>query len=279
MNAPTIDTTTTLVLGATGKTGRRLTHRLRAAGLAVREGSRTAATPFSWEDRSTWPAVLDGATQLYLCYAPDLALPGAVAQVRALLALARGTGLRRVVLLSGRGEEEAQRAEAVVQDAGFEWTILRASWFSQNFSEGYMQPALAAGELILPAGGVPEPFVDADDIADAAFAALTEDHHGSRIYELTGPRALTFAQAVGEIAAASGREMRYVQVAHADFLRGVEQDGVPPDYVWLLDYLFRTVLDGRNTPVRDGVQEALGRPPRDFALYAREAALAGAWNN
>jgi len=277
MNTPSNDHGTTLVLGATGKTGRRLVHRLREAGYPVREGSRNAATPFSWEDSDTWRAVLEGATQLYLCYAPDIAIPGAVAQVRALLALARSTGLRRVVLLSGRGEEEAQQAEAVVQDAGFEWTILRASWFAQNFSEGYMQPALAAGELVLPAGAVPEPFVDADDIADAAFAALTDARHVGRIYELTGPRALTFAQAVAEIAAASGREMRYVQLSHADFLRGLEQDGVPADYVWLLDYLFRTVLDGRNTQVRNGVQEALGRPPRDFGNYAREAAAAGAW--
>jgi uncharacterized protein YbjT (DUF2867 family) len=258
-----------LVLGANGKTGRRIAQRLRNANCRIREGSRTAMPAFEWQDRRSWPAVLDGVKRVYLCYVPDLAVPGAVEDIREFVALARTTGVQRIVLLSGRGEEEAQRAEDIVRHSELEWTVLRASWFAQNFSEGYMQPAIAAGELVLPAGDVPEPFVDADDIADAAFAALTSDAHLGCIHELTGPRALTFAEAVQEISAASGRLIRHVAVSHKDFLRGLRDDGVPADYVWLLDYLFRTVLDGRNAKPADGVRQALGRPPRDFSVWAR----------
>ncbi len=127
-------------------------------------------------------------------------------------------GLERVVLLSGRGEPGAQRAEGALQAAGVPWTVVRASWFSQNFSEGYLLDSVLAGEIALPAGPVREPFIDADDIADVVVAAPTDDRHANRLYEVTGPRALTFADAVGEIAAGLGKPVRYVQMAPDDFV-------------------------------------------------------------
>ena len=271
-------TNETLVLGGTGKTGRRVAARLRERGVPVRIGSRSGAPPFDWEDRGTWEAALRGASAAYVSYVPDLAVPGASEAIAEISRNAVAGGTRRLVLLSGRGEEEAQRAERALQASGADWTIVRCSWFSQNFSEDHLREPLLAGELALPVGDVREPFVDADDIADVAVAALTEDGHAGEVYELTGPRLLTFADAVGEIAAATGRDIRLEPVSADAFAAGLAGHGVPADVVSLLRYLFTVVLDGRNASLADGVERALRRPARDFRDFARRAAAEGAWS-
>ena len=201
-----------LVLGGTGKTGRRVAERLRGRNVPVRVGSRSAQPPFDWEDRTTWGPALDGVASVYVSYYPDLAMPGAVEMVGAFAELAVSQGVPRLVLLAGRGEPEAEQAERAVAASGAELTIVRSTWFSQNFSEDYFLDYVLAGVVALPAGETPEPFVDADDIADVAVAALTDDRHIGELYELTGPRLLSFAEAVQEIAHAAGREIRYVPV-------------------------------------------------------------------
>jgi uncharacterized protein YbjT (DUF2867 family) len=269
---------TTLIVGGTGKTGRRVAERLQARGMPVRIGSRSSAPPFDWEDRATWAPALRGATSAYVSYFPDLAVPGAPEAIAAFTEVALANGTRRLVLLSGRGEEEAQRAERVLQESGADWTIVRCSWFSQNFSESFFLEPLLGGEVALPAGSVGEPFVDVEDIADVAAAALSEDGHVGQLYELTGPRLLRFDEAVEEIARAAGRPIRYVPASIGEFTAGLAQEGVPDDVVSLLAYLFTEVLDGRNAHLTDGVQRALGREPRDFAQFARDTAAAGVWN-
>ncbi len=268
---------TTLIVGGTGKTGRRVAERLTARGLPVRVGSRSGEPPFDWNDRATWAPALRGMHAAYVTYYPDLAVPGAADTIGAFADLAVDRGVRRLVLLSGRGEAEAQRAEQRVQESGADWTILRSSWFSQNFSESYFLESVLSGKIALPVGNVAEPFTDADDIADAALEALTEVGHTGQLYELTGPRLLTFAQAAEEIAAATGRNISYVPVPIEEFTGGLAAAGVPDDIVDLLTYLFTEVLDGRNAHVTDGVHRALGRQPRDFADYARAAARTGVW--
>lgn len=259
-------------------TGRRVAERLAAQGLPVRNGSRSSDPPFDWENQSTWAPALSGVDAVYIAYAPDIAIPGAVDAIRALVTVAEQVGVRRLVLISGRGEEEAQRAEEVVQASSIDSTIVRATWFAQNFSENFFLDGVLSGEVVASAGDVREPFVDVEDIADVAVAALTEDGHAGQVYELTGPRLLTFAEAVAEISKATGREIRYVQVPQEDFIAAIESQGVPTEYVWLINYLFATVLDGRNENLTDGVQRALGRAPRDFADYARETAASGVWD-
>ena len=266
-----------LVLGATGKTGRRIVERLERGDVPVRLGSRSARPAFDWDDASTWAPALEGVSAVYVSYFPDLAVPGAPEAVGALAEQAGRSGVQRIVLLSGRGEEEAQRSEQAVAAAGIDWTVVRCSWFNQNFSEGYLLDPILGGEVALPAGDVPEPFVDAEDIADVAVAALTEDGHAGEAYELTGPRMLTFAEAVAEIGRATGRELRYIQVSMDDYAAAAAKLDVPDDVVWLIRYLFSEVLDGRNAKLAEGVQRALGREPRDFADFAREAAAAGAF--
>ena len=278
MNSTTAFEGLTLVLGGTGKTGRRIVERLESRGVPTRIASRAADPSFDWSDQGSWDAALDGVAAAYISYAPDLAIPGATDAIRAFVERAVEHGVQRLVLLSGRGEEEAQLCESIVQDAGIQWTVVRASWFDQNFSEGEFLDMVLAGEITLPAGDIAEPFVDVDDIADVAVAALADDGHDGQVYELTGPRLLTFAQAVEEIARATGREIRYIQIPHEAFAAGIAESGAPKDIAWLLDYLFSTVLDGRNEHVCDGVNRALGREPTDFAQYASRIADSGVWN-
>lgn len=268
----------TLVLGGTGKTGSRVAERLVRGNHAVRIGTRAGGIPFDWTDRATWQPALRGVSTVYVAYVPDLAVPGAPDDIATFTELAVRSGVRRVVLLSGRGEPAAQDCEEIVRSSGVEWTIVRASWFAQNFSEGYLLAPVLSGEVALPAGDVPEPFVDIDDLADVAVAALTEGGHAGQLYEVTGPRALTFAEAVAEIARASGRPVGYRQVSAEEYAEELARAGLPAEVLWFLDYLFTTVLDGRNALVADGVQRALGREPRDFTGFAERASAAGAWS-
>ena len=266
-----------LIIGGGGKTGARINSLLTARGVATRPVSRSSAVTFDWARPETWPAALDGVSKAYVTYQPDLAVEGATEAIAALGRLARDKGLERLVLLSGRGEPRAQRAERALQASGVPWTIVRASWFNQNFSEGYLIDGVLAGDIALPVGPVPEPFIDADDIADVVVAALTDARHTGKLYEVTGPCALTFADAVAEIAAATGRPIRYSQISPEDFAAGMRQAGVPDDVVALLAELFTVVLDGRNSHVTRGVEDALGRPARDFSDYARATAATGVW--
>ncbi len=266
-----------LVIGATGKTGRRVAEKLREKGLSVRAVSRSTEIAFDWNSQSSWAAALEGVTRAYVTYQPDLALPGAVDAIRAFLMVAKTAGVKHVVLLSGRGEEEAEAAEQVLQTSGLDWTVLRASWFMQNFSENYMRDELVSGSLTLPVGDTKEPFIDADDIADVAVAALTQSSHRNRLYELTGPELLSFNDAVSELAGATGRELSFYSVSFADYEVALREQALPEDVIALLRYLFTELFDGRNAKVAKGVEEALGRKPRRFADFARKAAEEGAW--
>jgi len=265
-----------LVVSGTGKTGRRIAQRLAARGVAVRTGSRSGDPAFDWTAPETWAAAVRGIESAYISYQPDLAMPGAEAAIRGFCRTAVGAGVRRVVLLSGRGEDEALPSEAAVRECGAEWTILRAAFFCQNFSEGMLKPAILGGELAFPAGEVPEPFVDADDIADVAVAALTKDGHAGKTYDLTGPRLLTFAEATAEIAEATGRAVRYLPVTSSEYAEALAAE-LPVEVARFLCDLFTRLLDGHNAKLGDGVERVLGRRPRDFRDYARAAAGSGAW--
>lgn len=267
-----------LIIGHNGKTGSRVNQRLQALGHRTRGVSRSTAPAFDWEDPATWPAALRGVRSAYVTYQPDLAVPRAEAAVRAFLNAARKSGLEHIVLLSGRGEEGAQRAETALMESGLAWNVVRCGWFNQNFSESFMVEGILSGELVLPAADTREPFVDADDIADVAVAALTRPEKRNRVYELTGPRALTFAQCVAEISAALGRPVSYVPVPVAAYIDELRAQGYPEDLQWLIRELFTVVFDGRNEQVMHGVEEALGRPATDFSDYVRKTVASGVWD-
>ena len=266
-----------LVLGGTGKTGRRVAAGLQSLGIPVRIASRSAIPPFDWNEEGGWDTCLRGVDAVYITYAPDLAMPGATDAIQAFVDHARSAGVRRLILLSGRGEPEAQTCERIIQESGLEWTIVRASWFFQNFSEGAFTEMVLAGQITLPAGDIPEPFVDVDDIAEVAIAALSEPGHAGQVYEVTGPRLMTFADVAAELSNATGRPIEFIEVPHDVFMTEAKASGAPRDVIWMLDYLFSTVLDGRNAHLTDGVRRALGREPTDFSDYARNAARSGVW--
>lgn len=266
-----------LVTGGTGKTGRRVVERLNLAGREVRVGSRNAPIPFDWERPETWAKALEGMSAVYLSYQPDLAVPGALETVRAFLQEAMRAGTSKVVLLSGRGEPEAEEAERELISTGMDWTILRASWFAQNFSENFFLDSILAGEVVLPEGLAAEPFVDAEDIADIAASALCDPTHSRQLYELTGPDLVTFEEAIATIAKATSRKIGFATITHGEYRSELVRQQVPEPYIDLLMYLFTTVLDGRNTHLCDGVERALGRRPRSFARFVEHTAATGVW--
>jgi len=268
---------TTLVIGAGGKTGRRVTNRLIAAGYRVRPASRSGETRFDWQDEATWAPALAGVDAVYITYYPDLAFPGAAEIVGSFADLAVANDVRRLVLLSGRGEDGARQAEMRVQDSGADWTIVRCAFFNQNFSETFVD-AVRYGMLAMPGGDTAEPFLDADDIADVVVASLTDDRHIGQLYELTGPRLLTLREAAAELSSAVGREVQYIPVTAEEYASELATHGLPEEEAVPISELIAEVLDGRNSQLADGVQRALGRPPRDFGDYARDAAATGVWN-
>ncbi|MEU1401081.1 NmrA family transcriptional regulator [Streptomyces sp. NPDC005728] len=268
---------TVVVTGASGRTGGRVAEAARAAGMTVRAASR--ARGFDWRDRSTWAQVLRGADAAYLVYPSDVGAPDAADAVGDLAREAVGLGVRRLVLLSARGEEQAGPAEEALRASGADWTIVRAAWFSQNFSEGPLVAELREyGELVFPAGAVREPFVDVRDIADVVVVALAAgDRYVGQVLEVSGARLLSFGEAVAEIAAATGRELSYRAVPVREYGERLAGFGVPTEEAEFLTDVFASLLDGRNAYVSDGVRQVLGREPRDFGDFVREAAPAGTW--
>lgn len=271
---------TTLVTGGTGKTGRRIAERLTGRGLPVRVGSRSGEVPFDWQDPDTWDAALAGVGAVYLAYYPDITAPDAAETLGAFAGRAKAAGANRLVLLSARGADAADPAEQAVRQAGLPWTVLRATWFAQNFSEEFLHPEVMGGAFTLPTTeALREPFLDLDDLADVAVAALTADDHAGRVYELTGPEALTFAEAAAELSRVTGRGIRFQPCSAAEYAAlAASEGGMPAELAEMLAGLFAQVLDGRNTPVTDDTQRVLGRRPGSFAAYARRAAQAGAWD-
>ena len=266
-----------LIIGKNGKTGARVNQRLQSLGYATRPVSRSTNPSFDWENPATWASAIKGTRAAYVTFQPDLAVPNAESTIREFLRVAVEAGLKHVVLLSGRGEEGAQRAEEVLKASGISWNIVRASWFYQNFSENFMLEGILAGELVLPATDTVEPFIDADDIADVVVATLTEPGHRNRLYEVTGPRALTFAQCIEEISEALNRPVKFTSIPVDDYISALQEEGVPEDMQWLLRELFTVVFDGRNSNVMPGVEQALGRPPTDFKTYVQKTIESGVW--
>ena len=239
--------TTTLVLGGTGKTGSRVAARLRDLGTDVRIGSRIGEVPFDWDDDTSWAAALDGVDSAYVVYYPDVSFPGAAERVTALARMAVTSGVRRMVLLSGRGEPDAVPAEDGVRGSGADWTVLRCAWFTQNFSEHFLLQPVLDGVIALPAADVGEPFLDVDDVAD-------------------------------ELTRATGREIRYLPITASEYAHAAARAGVPAEEIDPLCELFARVLDGHNAHLSDDVELVLGRRPRDFADYAHDTAASGVWS-
>lgn len=269
-----------LVLGSNGKTGRRVIERLKNnSDVEIRLGSRSEKIPFDWENPETWKNVLKDIEVVYITFQPDLAIPSAVEAIQKFTVLATELGVQKMVLLSGRGEKEAQLCEEIVKENAKNWTIVRASWFNQNFSESIFLEPILAGIVALPRAEALEPFTDADDIADVVVESLLSDKHNAETYELTGPRLLTFKEAVNTIAEASDRNITFQSLSLDEYSQMLKEYQVPEDHIWLANYLFEQVLDGRNSHITSDIEKVLGRKAKDFTAYAKETAKTGIWNS
>lgn len=266
-----------LVLGATAKTGRRVADKLRAQGHEVRAVSRNTSPSFDWTNPDSWQDCLNDVDAVYITFQPDLAVPGSDAIIAQFAKAAIANGANRLVMLSGRGEEAAHRAEDALLQSGADATILRANWFFQNFSEDLFLPYIQSGTLALPAGDIPEPFIDADDIAECAVACLLDPAHIGKTYELSGAEALTFADVTAIIGQAIHRPVHFVPITLDELDAGMAADGVPDDFRGLIRYLFSEVLDGRNSTPTQDVKAILGRDPNSLIRYAETVAKTGLW--
>ena len=268
-----------LVVGGTGKTGRRVAELLINKKQDIRIGSRKNDPPFDWNDPAAWPEALREVDKVYLTYYPDLAVPGAYESVSKFLEIAVSSGVKKVVLLSGKGEKEAERCEQLVAQSGLDYVLIRASWFSQNFSESFLLEPILAGHVALPMPDAKIPFVDADDIAEAVVKTLLEDKYNGNTYEITGPKALSFGEAIKTISEELGRNIVFQPVSQAIYNEHMKSAGVPDDYIWLFDYLFREVLaNPANQAISSDFENLIGRPSTSFRTYVRNTKTSGVWD-
>ena len=263
-----------LITGGNGKTGRRVAARLTKLNTPIRIGSRSGDPAFDWYDESTWKKALENIQAVYISFQPDLAVPNSAKIMKSFMTAVIGAGVTKLVLLSGRGEKDAEAAEQIIIRSGIEYTVLRASWFNQNFSESYLLDPIRAGDVQMASGNVPEPFIDADDIADAAVAAFTNGSHANKLYEITGPELFTFKQAIKIISDEIGRRVKFTDLTMEEYVQQLKQHELPQDYIDLITYLYSEVMDGLNSSVTHDLEKVLGRKPRDFRTFVRESKVA-----
>lgn len=268
-----------LVIGGTGKTGRRVVEQLQKQGVEPRIGSRSASPSFDWDNKDTWVDALEGIDRMYVTYYPDLAVPGAKKAIESLTYLAKELGVQKMVLLSGKGEVEAEACEQIVMGSGMDYTIVRASWFNQNWSESFFLEPILSGEVALPMSDVLIPFVDADDIAEVAAKVLLDDQYNGEIVEVTGPELVTFKDIVATIAQVNDIKLNFYDITLEQYVEGMKQMQLPSDVVWLIEYLFSHVLTNPdNQKVTHDIEKVLERPAKKFRNYVEETAKTGVWN-
>jgi len=268
-----------LVIGGTGKTGRRVVANLKKLDHHVRIGTRSGGPAFDWEDPSTYAPALKGMDRAYIVYYPDLAVPGAREAIQKLTEAAVQEGLEKVVLLSGKGEREAEACERIVADSGLNYTLVRASWFNQNFSEGAFVDFVRSNTVALPMPDAEIPFVDADDIADVVTKVLLDDQYNGATLTVTGPQKLTFAQVVDALSEGIGRKIQYQPITIYEFKEGMKEAGLPDSYIWLFAYLFEEVLGNPdNQEVSNDIVQVLGRKATDFRDYVKKTVQTNIWD-
>lgn len=256
-----------LVVGATGKTGSRVMQGLNTLGYNPKGASRHGEVHFDWGNPATWASALKGIDSVYLTYYPDLAVPQAPEDISRFCALAKMKGVKHITVLSGRGEPAAQICEDIIKRSGLSWTIVRASWFAQNFSEGLFHQFIVEGNIALPVTDVSEPFIDIDDIAEIVIASLTNREHSQQVYEVTGPELISFADVAAKFSRQLNRTVNFESISIEEFERRMADAGVHQEVIQALVYLFSEVLDGRSQSTANGVDRALGRPATNFDRY------------
>ncbi|MDX6260966.1 MAG: hypothetical protein QOH84_2654 [Kribbellaceae bacterium] len=278
-------TTPILIIGGKGKTGRRVAAQLDARGVPYRLASRSSEQRFDWYYESTWSPTVAGIDTAYL--APPVG-PTGLAQAGRFIKQAAAEGLRRVVLLSGRGVgspgrdftvyESSVELENSVRASGADWTIVRPAWFAQNFSEDFLFDYVLGSEIRVAAGDGGEAWIDTNDVGDVMTAALLDERHTGETYSLSGPRTLTMAEVATELSTVTGRPIKYVDLEPEEFVAELVGYGQTLEDSEAVRDLFAVIRNHRSDYVSAGVQQVLGRAPRDFADWAQETAKTGVWS-
>jgi uncharacterized protein YbjT (DUF2867 family) len=284
-------TTTILVTGATGTIGSHVVAaladqpdvRVRAA---VRSGEKGKGLPganvtpvdFDYDQPATIAAALAGADKVFLLtpFSDKQAELG-----KRLVDAAAKAGVKHVVKLSAIGCEHEpgiqlgrwhRAVEKHLEASGLAWTFLRPNNFFENFV-GYYPPG-KDGNIYLPWGTAACSFMAGADIAAVAAKALTTAGHEGKAYALTGPEAITIAQAASAIGEVSGRKVAYVDVPEAAAKKAMLDLGMPG---WMVDAMMELhAVDkaGYAAAVTDTVPKLLGRPAMTFLEFARKHAKA-----
>lgn len=273
---------TVWIEGATGKAGKRVVAALTAAGVPVRAASRHPGEPsgsvtpvrFDWYDESTWTPAVGDAAAVFL-KGLDSDDDAAAIMTRFLAA----SSVSRVVLMSAVGVDRTPEAaprravELAVERSGKSWTILRPSWFLQNFDEDewvFARALRERNELYAGSGESRVGFTDTRDLADAAVAVLTEDGHEGRGYTITGPDQLTFGEMAQLLAEVSGRPIRHVDATPSEHRAHFAKSGRPEAWVNHMLHLFELVRAGVFSPVTADFERLTGKKPRTPRQYAEE---------
>lgn len=262
-----------LVIGATGTTGSRVATGLAAQGVRVRRATRTPRAPgqirFDWSDPATHRPALTGAGAVYLIAPTGVADPASL--VESLLHEAVESGVRRIVLLSS----SAVTAETpgfgalplLVRTMSPEWTVLRPSWFMNNFTGDHpVAQGVRAGEIVTATGSGRVGFVDAEDIAAVAVRALTDERPHNTDHLITGPEALSYAEAAAIIADVTGKPVTHRAVGAPELINRLSS--LPREYAAVLAAMDVAIAAGAEDRVTDTVTRVTGRPPQDFRTFA-----------
>jgi uncharacterized protein YbjT (DUF2867 family) len=264
---------TFLILGGTGKVGRRLARVLDQDGHTTRPvGRSTTPIRFDWNSPATWEAATAGADGIFIVG------PGSATDWSPQLSklLDTASTVNHAVLLSARGVEfrpdgNVARAERALREGPIPWTILRPTHFAQNFTEAMFTPV--DGRIIAPVGGSAQPFVDVQDIAEAAGRLLATGAGKGETIELSGPRAITFDEAARILAESTSRSVEFQDQDDEEHAAQLRSAGTPEEYIrWRLAML-GGIRRGEDAYLSEGVPRILGRPATDFTTWAsREAA-------
>lgn len=255
---------TILIIGAGGQTGRKVSQKLDSLGIPHKKVSRTSSFKFDWNDEDTWKGALYGTSALYLNYFPNPALPPAIKHIYKICNLAKELNVKHITLLSERGNEVAKLCESIVINSVESSTIVRASQFYQNFTEGFFNYCIENCTFALPVANIKEPFIDIDDIADVVVASLTDERHKNMIYEVTGPELLSFSDVANKFSEVLGKNIKFTQVSLGEFSLTLNRLGLAQEIIQMFRYLFTVTLDGRNESLSNGVELALNRLPKTF---------------
>jgi uncharacterized protein YbjT (DUF2867 family) len=199
---------------------------------------------------------------------------------------AKAVGVRRLLWFSSFGAKPDNQArfsqrhpviDEAVRSSGIPYTILRPNFLMQNFTFFYGDIIRTTGTIFLPLGDTRVSHLDLRDLADAAAAALTDDRHLNKTYELSGPEALHTGEVAEQIGSATGRTIRYQPISVAEMETGLRDAGMETWFAEGLAELYGWIQDsGLASEVTDSAERLLGRratPFRQFALDARTAWL------